>query len=102
MSPRNSPAASRQNRRVDQHLGRELEVQQPHARHIRTINPSDAKKYKDEMGKLGNNKADLEKLKALDAKYVEKLKIYLPYIEACEKFPQFTTKLAPIAPAGGA
>lgn len=46
---------------------------------------ADAKKLKDEMGKLSNSKADMEKLKSLDAKYVEKLKIYLPYIEACEK-----------------
>jgi len=45
----------------------------------------DAKKYKDEMGKLGNSKGDLEKMKAVDAKYVEALKIYVPYIEACEK-----------------
>lgn len=45
----------------------------------------DAKGYKDEMGKLGNSKADLEKMKAIDAKYVEALKIYVPYIEACEK-----------------
>jgi tetratricopeptide (TPR) repeat protein len=45
----------------------------------------DAKKFKDEMGKLGNSKGDMEKLKAIDAKYVESLKIYIPYIEACEK-----------------
>ncbi|MBL7846356.1 MAG: hypothetical protein JNL40_02715 [Cyclobacteriaceae bacterium] len=45
----------------------------------------DAKKFKDEMGKLGNSKADLEKMKAIDAKYVEALKVYIPYIEACEK-----------------
>ena len=46
---------------------------------------ADAKVLKDEMGKLGNSKADMEKLKALDSKYVEKLKIYIPYVEACEK-----------------
>ena len=46
---------------------------------------ADAKKIKDEMGKLGNSKAEMEKLKALDSKYVEQLKIYIPYIEACEK-----------------
>ncbi len=46
---------------------------------------ADAKKYKDEMGKLGNSKGDLEKMKAIDAKYVEALKTYIPYIEACEK-----------------
>lgn len=46
---------------------------------------ADAKAYKDEMGKLGNSKGDLEKMKAIDAKYVEALKIYIPYIEACEK-----------------
>ncbi len=46
---------------------------------------ADAKKYKDEMGKLGNSKADMEKLKAIDAKYVESLTIYIPYIENCEK-----------------
>ena len=46
---------------------------------------ADAKKYKDEMGKMGNSKAEMEKLKAMDVKYVESLKIYIPYIEACEK-----------------
>ncbi|MBL7864978.1 MAG: tetratricopeptide repeat protein [Cyclobacteriaceae bacterium] len=46
---------------------------------------ADAKKFKDEMGKLGNTKADLEKAKAIDVKYVEALKTYIPYIEACEK-----------------
>lgn len=46
---------------------------------------ADAKKYKDQMGMLGNSKSDMEKLKVLDAKYVEQLKIYIPYIEACEK-----------------
>lgn len=46
---------------------------------------ADAKVFKDEMGKLGNSKTDLEKLKKLDVHYVEKLKIYIPYIEACEK-----------------
>ena len=46
---------------------------------------ADAKKIKDEMGRLGNSKAEMEKLKALDSKYVELLKIYIPYIEACEK-----------------
>ena len=37
------------------------------------------------MGKLSNSKGDMEKLKAIDAKYVESLKIYIPYIEVCEK-----------------
>jgi tetratricopeptide (TPR) repeat protein len=46
---------------------------------------NEAKKFKDEMGKLGNSKADMAKLKTLDAQYVEKLKMYTPYIEACEK-----------------
>lgn len=46
---------------------------------------ADAKKFKDEMGKLGNSKADLEKMKAIDVKYVEALKVYQPYAEACEK-----------------
>lgn len=46
---------------------------------------ADAKEIKDQMGKLGTSKADMEKLKSLDAKYVEKLKAYIPYIEACEK-----------------
>ena len=46
---------------------------------------ADAKKLKDEMGKLGNSKVDMTKLKELDKTYVEKLKIYIPYIEACEK-----------------
>jgi tetratricopeptide (TPR) repeat protein len=46
---------------------------------------ADAKDLKDQMGKLGTSKTDMEKLKELDAKYVEKLKIYIPYIEACEK-----------------
>lgn len=45
----------------------------------------EAKVFKDEMGKLSNSKEDMAKLKTLDAKYVEKLKIYLPYIEKCEK-----------------
>ncbi|MDZ4713872.1 MAG: hypothetical protein SH819_00240 [Cytophagales bacterium] len=45
----------------------------------------DAKVFKDQMGELGNTKADMEKLKAIDAKYVEKLKVYIPFIEACEK-----------------
>ncbi len=46
---------------------------------------SDAKELKDQMGKLGTSKADMEKLKSIDAQYVEKLKIYAPYIESCEK-----------------
>lgn len=46
---------------------------------------ADAKEIKNEMGKLGSSKADLENLKKLDVAYVEKLKIYVPYIEACEK-----------------
>lgn len=45
----------------------------------------DAKKYKDQIGALGNSKEDLKKKQALDAPYVEALKAYLPYIEACEK-----------------
>ncbi len=46
---------------------------------------AEAKEIKNEMGKLGSSKADMEKLKKLDVAYVEKLKIYIPYIEACEK-----------------
>jgi tetratricopeptide (TPR) repeat protein len=46
---------------------------------------ADAKSIKNEMGKLGSSKADMEKLKKLDVTYVERLKIYVPYIEACEK-----------------
>ena len=45
----------------------------------------DAKVIKDQMGALGNSKEDLAKMIKLDAQYVEKLKIYLPYIEKCEK-----------------
>jgi tetratricopeptide (TPR) repeat protein len=45
----------------------------------------DAKKYKDQIGALGNSKEDLKKKQALDGPYVEALKVYLPYIEACEK-----------------
>ena len=46
---------------------------------------ADAKKYKDEMGRLSNSKVDMEKMKGIDVKYVAALKIYIPYIEACEK-----------------
>ena len=46
---------------------------------------AEAKKFKDEMGSLSSSKTDMEKMKKLDALYVEKLKIYLPYIENCEK-----------------
>lgn len=45
----------------------------------------DAKKIKDEMGKLGTSKADMAKLQELDKSYVEKLKVFLPYLEKCEK-----------------
>jgi tetratricopeptide (TPR) repeat protein len=45
----------------------------------------DAKKYKDQIGALGNSKEDLKKKLALDGPYVEALKVYVPYIEACEK-----------------
>ncbi len=45
----------------------------------------DAKKFKDQIGQLGNSKEDLKKKQALDAPYVDALKTYLPYIEACEK-----------------
>jgi len=45
----------------------------------------DAKKFKDEIGALGNSKEDLKKKQALDAPYVDALKTYLPYIEAAEK-----------------
>ena len=37
------------------------------------------------MGKLGTIKADMEKLRVLDAKYVEQLKPNITFIEACEK-----------------
>lgn len=46
---------------------------------------ADAKQIKNEMGKLSSSKGDMDKLKKLDVLYVEKLKIYIPYIEACEK-----------------
>ncbi|MGE0772064.1 MAG: tetratricopeptide repeat protein [Cyclobacteriaceae bacterium] len=45
----------------------------------------DAKKVKDEMGKLGISKEDMAKRVALDKQYIEKLKVYLPYLEKCEK-----------------
>ncbi|HNT49268.1 MAG TPA: tetratricopeptide repeat protein [Cyclobacteriaceae bacterium] len=45
----------------------------------------DAKVEKDKMSALGNSKADLAKAMELDKIYVEKLKIALPYVEACEK-----------------
>jgi len=45
----------------------------------------DAKKYKDEIGRLGNSKEDLKKKQSLDAPYVEALRTYAPYIEAAEK-----------------
>jgi tetratricopeptide (TPR) repeat protein len=45
----------------------------------------DAKMIKDEMGKLGITKAEMTKRQALDKQYVEKLKIYLPYLQKCEK-----------------
>jgi len=45
----------------------------------------DAKIPKDAMGKLGISKDDMAKRQALDKQYVEKLKIYLPYLQKCEK-----------------
>ncbi|MBX2916706.1 MAG: tetratricopeptide repeat protein [Cyclobacteriaceae bacterium] len=45
----------------------------------------DAKVEKDKMSALGNSKADLAKAMEIDKVYVEKLKIALPYVEACEK-----------------
>ncbi|HEY5823158.1 MAG TPA: hypothetical protein VIT44_02260, partial [Cyclobacteriaceae bacterium] len=45
----------------------------------------DAKVPKDAMGKLGISKDDMAKRQALDKQYVEKLKIYLPYLQKCEK-----------------
>jgi tetratricopeptide (TPR) repeat protein len=45
----------------------------------------DAKVPKDAMGKLGISKDDMAKRQALDKAYVEKLKIYLPYLQKCEK-----------------
>lgn len=45
----------------------------------------DAKKYKDQIGALGNSKEDLKKKYALDAPYMEALKVYVPYAEAAEK-----------------
>lgn len=45
----------------------------------------DAKVEKDKMSALSNSKADLAKAIELDKIYVEKLKIALPYVEACEK-----------------
>lgn len=55
------------------------------AAELATLYWNDAKKFKDQMGALSNSKGDMEKLKALDVRYVEQLKIYIPYIEACEK-----------------
>lgn len=52
---------------------------------IATFYWNDAKSIKDQMGKLGTSKADMAKLQDLDKQYVEKLKIYLPYLEKCEK-----------------
>ena len=46
---------------------------------------AEAKTIKDQMGALSSSKTDMEKMKKLDVLYVEKLKIYLPYIENCEK-----------------
>jgi tetratricopeptide (TPR) repeat protein len=45
----------------------------------------DARVPKDAMGKLGITKDDMAKRQALDKQYVEKLKIYLPYLQKCEK-----------------
>lgn len=45
----------------------------------------DAKVPKDAMGKLGITKDDMAKRQALDKQYVEKLKVYLPYLQKCEK-----------------
>ena len=45
----------------------------------------DAKDVKDQMGKLGTSKADMAKMVELDKVYVEKLKVAIPYMEACEK-----------------
>lgn len=45
----------------------------------------DAKAIKDEMGKLGITKAEMAKRQELDKQYVEKLNVYLPYLQKCEK-----------------
>jgi len=45
----------------------------------------DAKVPKDAMGKLGISKDDMAKRQALDKQYVEKLKVYLPFLTKCEK-----------------
>lgn len=52
---------------------------------LATIFWNDAKEIKDEMGKLGTSKAEMAKMQELDKQYVEKLKIYVPYLERCEK-----------------
>ncbi len=46
---------------------------------------SDAKKVKKEMNQLSNSKEDFKKKVELDKTYQEKLRIALPYWEACEK-----------------
>jgi tetratricopeptide (TPR) repeat protein len=45
----------------------------------------DAKAIKDQMANLGNSKEDMAKMKQLDPIYVQKLNVYLPYLERCEK-----------------
>ncbi|MBY0434472.1 MAG: tetratricopeptide repeat protein [Cyclobacteriaceae bacterium] len=46
---------------------------------------ADAKKVKQEMNNLGNSKDDFKKKLELDKTYQEKLRVSLPYWEACEK-----------------
>ncbi|MEK6782156.1 MAG: tetratricopeptide repeat protein [Bacteroidota bacterium] len=45
----------------------------------------DAKKVKNDMNQLGNSKEDFKKKLDLDKQYQEKLRVSLPYWEACEK-----------------
>jgi len=46
---------------------------------------SDAKSVKTQMNNLGNSKDDFKKKVELDKVYQEKLRVALPYWEACEK-----------------
>jgi len=55
------------------------------ARDLADLYWQDAKKYKDEIGKLGNSKEDLKKKQSLDGPYVDALKAFVPHIEAAEK-----------------
>lgn len=53
----------------------------------------EAKKVKAEMNQLGNSKADFAKKVELDKLYQEKLRLALPYFEACEKLSPDESKV---------